>query len=70
MAGAVSAYAEDLDGVADVDVSVLSGDLVGPAFDGGSFDFDGGAALPADEVVVVAVGAASPVERFAACGLE
>jgi hypothetical protein len=49
--------------VADVGEAVLAGELVRPAFHGGTFDLDGGVAVAADQVVVR--GAAATVEPFA-----
>jgi hypothetical protein len=62
---AVWAGAGDLDGVCDVGEAVLLANFGGPAFDLWSFDFDGGAAMAADEVVVVLVAGASAVAGFA-----
>ena len=56
---AAAAGAEDLQVVADVAETVLGGDGVGPALDGRTGDLDGTAAAAADQVVVVAVGAAA-----------
>jgi hypothetical protein len=47
----------------------LVGDVVGPPFDGGAFYLDGASAVAADEVVVVAHGAA-PVGGFAVVGAD
>lgn len=62
---AVWAGAGDLYRVSDVDKAMLLARFGGPAFDLWSFDFDGGAAVAADEVVVVVVAGASPVAGFA-----
>jgi hypothetical protein len=50
--------------VADLAEAVLTGDGVGPSFDGRTLDLDRASAGAADQVVVV-TGAASPVDRFA-----
>lgn len=61
---AVGAGAEQLQGVADIDVAVLLGNGVGPPLDRGALDLDGATAPTADQVVVVSL-AAGPVRRFA-----
>src|SRR4051812_14473815 len=48
---------------------MLGRDLVGPALDRRTLDLDGAAAVAADQVVVMALGAA-PVRRFAVSGPE
>ena len=53
----------------DVGEAVLGGDRAGPALDGRALDLDGRAALAADEVVVVRVGAAA-VDRLAVLGAQ
>ena len=63
---AVGTGAEDLESVADVDVLVVGGHLLGPAFDGRAVHLDGASAAPADQVVVMAV-AAPAVGRLAIC---
>ena len=50
---AVGAGAEDLQGVTEVDVPVLCGDLFRPPFDGRTQNLYGGAALATDEVMMV-----------------
>jgi hypothetical protein len=67
---AVWAGAGDLDGVGDVDEAVLDAGFGGPAFDLWSFDFDGGAAVAADQVVVVLVAGAAAVAGFAVVASE
>ena len=64
-AGAGRAGAEDLQGVADVGVTVLGRDPVGPALHRRAGHLDGAPAGPADQVVVVAL-AAPAVEVLAA----
>jgi hypothetical protein len=56
--------------VCDVDEAVFGGDAVGPPFDFGSLDFDGGTALTAHEVVMVVLGATTPVERLSGTGSQ
>jgi hypothetical protein len=55
--------------VLNVSEAVLVGDVVGPTLDGGAFYLDGASAVAADEVVVVAHGAA-PVGGFAVAGAD
>ncbi len=62
---AVWAGADDLDGMGDVEKAVLLARLGRPAFDLWSFDFDDGAAVAADKVVVVLVAGAAAVAGFA-----
>lgn len=62
---AISAGADDLDGVGDVEKAVLLGCPRGPAFDFWSFDFDGSAAVAADKVVMVVICGAATVASFA-----
>ena len=69
MGGAVVAAAENFEMVLNIAEPVLVGDAVGPAFNSGAFDLDGAAAVPADEVVVVAHGAA-PIGRLTVVGAD
>jgi len=62
---AIRAGADDLDGMGDVDKTVLVASPRGPPFDLWSFDFDCAAAVAADEVVVVLAGGAATVTSFA-----
>jgi hypothetical protein len=50
--------------VTDVDEAVLSGDAVGPPFDGWPLDLDGTATVAADKMVMMS-GAAAPIDGFA-----
>ena len=49
----MGAETEDLDRVADVGEPVLAGDFGSPCLDFGALDFDGRAALPAHQVVMM-----------------
>jgi hypothetical protein len=66
---AARAGAKDVDCVARLGESVLSGDLVCPAFDPFGLDFNGLSAVSADQVMVV-IGSAGAVEQFAILGLQ
>src|SRR5690606_27385859 len=68
--GALGAGAEHLDRVRYVAEAVLCGDGVRPALDGGARDLDGPAAVAADQVVVVLLGAAGPVDGLALVGAQ
>jgi len=61
---AVWTESEELKGVDDVGVPVLFGDIVGPLNDGLTGNLDGVSAGPAQQVVVVALGA-SQIDRLA-----
>ena len=61
---AARAEAEHFQGVADVGVSVLFGNIVGPLNDGLAGDFDGASTRAAQEVVVVLLGALQ-IDRLA-----
>src|SRR5262245_54296308 len=67
--GAVTADAEDLDGVADIGEAVLAGHLCGPRLDVTTLDFDRRATRAADQVVMVIVRAAA-VHRLAGVGAQ
>lgn len=62
---AVRAGTGDLDGVGDVEIAVLLASLRGPAFHLWSFDFDGGAAVAADKMVMVLATGTAAVTGFA-----
>src|SRR5690606_12092288 len=64
---AVGARADDLHGVPKVHEAVARGDRLRPALHGRTFDLDGVTALPADQVVVMVVGAPS-VDDLAGLG--
>src|SRR5947199_157158 len=62
------AGALDRDRVRDVGKAMGACDPIGPLLDFGAFDLDGVTAVPADQVVMVARGAAPAVEHLAALG--
>src|SRR6185369_15622805 len=64
-AGAPRARAEDLERVAHIGEAVFLGEPVGPPLHRGTLHLDGGAAGPADQVVVVRT-AAQPVQLLPA----
>ena len=66
---AARAGAKDVNRVTRLGESVLSGNLVCPAFDPFGLNFNGLAAVSADQVMVV-VGSAGAVEQFAIPGLQ
>ena len=67
---ALFAEAEDFDDVCGGCEAVAVGDPVGPAFDLRGVDLDRKATGPADQMMVVSVGTAYPVERLPVAGLD
>ena len=67
---AVSARAGDLDGMGDVEKTVLLASPGGPAFHFWSLDFDGAAAVATDKVVMVVARGAATVASFAVVASE
>src|SRR5690606_622192 len=69
-AGAGGAQPEEVEGVLELGEAVRRGHLLGPRLDEPAADLHGGAAPPADEVVVVLDALAAAVERLAVVGAQ